>query len=874
MHDQRLGTAEWSDPEEFSRQHAFKEGMFWLGRSPVTGDPLGYADDRHVCLISGTRGGKGTTSIIPNLCAWPGSIVVVDPKGENATATAARRGNGSDFCAGMYQKVHVLDPFIAAQVDSGYRSSFNPLDELDADNPSTIDEAGRIADAIVVVNPESRDPFWDQSARSLVKGLILHVITDPFFEGRRNLVTVRHLITRGDHEGVALLQQSGEADIASAQALLWQAVATNQSFNGVLAGIGESMLNMAMHSAKQFESVLQVANRNTEFLDSPGMQLCVSSSSFRIAELKTDPAGVSIYLSLPQRYMGEHFRWIRMMITLVLNEMEAVSGDPAAGHPVLLCLDEFAGLKRMEVIENATAQIAGFGVKLLFVLQSLEQLKAVYKDNWETFLANAGLKLVFGVEDQFTRKYISDLIGETELIRRLETASETEGTSESTSEGSSVSRSSSQTTSRSQGHSETHGSSSSFGSSASRSNSMSLGTGESSSHSDSWKSMPFFMRDTAGVFRALSGSRQASSGYGQSSSRSITGGTSDSISSTDGTSESKSSSSTESASTGLSESASRSVSDTRGRTTGSTRGVNESLNKRPLITPDEVGRYFGRGDPTSTPFGLVLAAHGSPAIVQRPSYFNDNYFIGRFDPLPNHPPPEKFITKTIKLVDVDGGENPFRLMCSNYDIGGDPDGQILSLSPLHPRIESLNVTEGEAVEQGQVLGAIGVPYIGTYGDRRPAEYGLLKIRAPFRGTIEKIHHPAGSSMMDRRTILDIRVSVADIAQQSTVPVRDEIREFHRAEHPLWNALREHEYEVRKILSAAHEARRREEQLRGEQQQARQRELQEHEDKKRSIQAEIDSLKHKRAHRAKKTFNVLIGIIAALVVVVILMLVVK
>src|ERR1019366_7695840 len=108
-----------------------------------------------------------------------------------------------------------------------------------------------------------------------------------------------------------------------------------------------------------------------------------------------------------------------------------------------------AGLKRMEAIENAVAQIAGYGVKLFFSLQSLEQLKAVYKDNWETFLANSGLKVFFNVEDNFSRDYVSKLIGETEVIREVRSASD------STSESESLSRSASRSTSH--GVSETDG---------------------------------------------------------------------------------------------------------------------------------------------------------------------------------------------------------------------------------------------------------------------------------------------------------------------------------------------------------------------------------------------------------------------------------
>lgn len=581
MHDQRLGTAEWSDPEEFSRQHAFKEGMFWLGRSAQNGEPLGYTDDRHVCLVSGTRSGKGTSIIIPNLCLWPGSVVVVDPKGENATVTAARRGSGNDQCQGMGQRVHVLDPFKVAQVDPQYRSRFNPLDALDASDPRSLDEAGRLADAIVIQNPQSNDPFWDQSARALVKGLILHVLTDPMFEGRRNLLTVRELIARGDHEGVRILREElGERNPASAQALLWQGVCQNNAFGGKVAAVGENMASMIIHSSKQYESVLQVANRNTEFLDSPGMESVLCGSDFKLSDLKTDANGVSVFLSLPQRYMGEHFRWLRMMISLIITEMEAVPGQPTSGHRVLMCLDEFAGLKRMEVIESAVAQIAGYGLKLFFALQSLEQLKSIYKDNWETFLSNAGLKVFFGLEDHFSREYVSKLAGDTELLREL--------ASNSASRSVQVSHTSGTTSSTNWGSQDSSGVSS----------------------SDNWKSMPFFLRNTAGVIAMLTGERQAS--------KSTTFNTSTSSGGSDGSS------------------------DSQGTTTGSTssEGRNQTLHKRPLITPDEVGRYFGRidneHDPIYPGLGLVLITGKNPSPVQRSNYFDDHTFSDKYAEHPDH----------------------------------------------------------------------------------------------------------------------------------------------------------------------------------------------------------------------------------------------
>src|ERR1700722_20314157 len=437
----RIATAEWADQALVEKKYLSKAGDVWLGCSgsdrPV---PIGYTDDRHVCVVSGSRGGKGATSIVNNLILWPGSLCVVDPKGKNATITAARRGAGSQHCKGLGQSVQVLDPFKAAQIDDSLRSRFNPLDVLDPAKDETIDEAGRIADAVVVVH-ESNDPFWGESARTMVKGLILHVLTAPEYEGRRNLVTVRKLILRGDWESVEALRAAGETNIPPGHGLLWTGLSNNASFGGLVAGIGDSFTNMLLNSPKQFESVLQVASRNTEFIDSPAMQRCLEVSDFQLAELKTRSGGLSIYLCLPQRFMSTHYRWLRMMIALTVTEMEKVRGRPATGYPVLMLLDEFAGLKRMEVIENAVAQIAGYGVKLFFVLQSLEQIKAVYKDNWETFLANAGLKVFFNLEDHFSREYVSKLIVETEQIREVRSASD------SISESESISRSTSRSTS-------------------------------------------------------------------------------------------------------------------------------------------------------------------------------------------------------------------------------------------------------------------------------------------------------------------------------------------------------------------------------------------------------------------------------------------
>ena len=633
----RIATAAWADPDEVAERYAYRDGTIWMGRTASQEQvPLGYEDDRHVCLAGGSRGGKGTTGIIPALITWPGSVCVVDPKGENATITASRRGGGSRHAKGMGQSVKVLDPFQSAQVDDSLRGRFNPLDALDPEHEETIDEAGRLADAIVVIHEGGTvDPFWDESARAMVKGLLLHVLTAPQCEGRRNLITLRKLIARGDWESVEALKEAGEKDIPPSHGLLWTALVNNPAFDGLVAGIGDSFTNMLLNSPKQYESVLQVANRNTEFIDSPAMQRILGASDFQLSELKTRPEGLSLFLCLPQRYMSTHYRWLRMMIALTVTEMEKVRGRPAAGHPVLLVLDEFAGLKRMEVIEHAVAQIAGYGVKMFFVLQSLEQLKAVYKDNWETFLANSGLKMFFNLEDHFSRDYVSKLIGETEVVREVRSASD------STSESESTSRSTARSASETHGTSSSTGTSESEGTNRSVSKGQSWGVSKTKGKSWTWGESETYPWTPGLFFRHYGPNRTQGKSTSESLSTSTTKSESWNRSVSEGTSHGTSRSRTE----GTSESETTGVTETEGTTRGTsqsrTDGTSETIQKRALVTPDEIGQLFARVDDRARiaypGLALVVISGARPVALRRVNYYEDFQFMGLFDPHPDHP---------------------------------------------------------------------------------------------------------------------------------------------------------------------------------------------------------------------------------------------
>jgi len=553
----RLGTAQWADPDEVARQYAYHPGAFWLGKTLPAGRPVGIEDDRHVCVVAGTRAGKGASVLIPNLQRWPGSVVAVDPTGDVATETAAHRAKV------FGQKVFVLDPYGIADVDETYRASFNPLAMLDPGNRGVVRDAERIASSLVP--PDDKEEAWAQNgARRLLAALILHVLTAPEFEGRRNLVTVRELVYRGDTMMRDYLRAKGRVNIPSPFALLWSGMALNDRFNGQIAGAGEEFERMSKAAPAQWTGVHDVALSATNFINNEDMRDCLTGSDFDIASLKTDPKGVSLYLTIPSRDKVEDFRWLRLMITLLLTHMETIRSDPAAGHPVLFLLDEFAGLQKMDRLAAGIAEIAKYGVKLCIVLQNLGQLKNVYDEGWESFLANCGARIFFGVDDQFTREYVSSLIGETEIVRYTDAATE----------GSSTSSSSTDTK----------------GASTTRQESSSKSKG------DSYKRSILNLRDTVGILRRLSGNAMASDVTQTGSSE------------------------------GSATEESRAESATHGAERSSTR--TEQLFKRPLVTPDEVGKLFQRISDRSNPLYpgaaiCLLGDYPDPLMLRRVNYFDN-----------------------------------------------------------------------------------------------------------------------------------------------------------------------------------------------------------------------------------------------------------
>lgn len=411
LKQQAVPQARWQSPETILKSQALGYDPDNPGRKILVGALgsrlIGIEDNRHVLNVAGSRAGKSVT-LIGNMLFYRGSTIATDPKAELANVTAARR-------AALGQKVHILDPFgYASDTLAEYRASYNPLSVLTTDSLTIIEDAGLITEAIVIQPPNQKDPHWDESAKAFIEGIILHVATDPRYEGRRNLVTVRELIK----SALMLGEDGGDDDeppFALEQEMLENAVRLQQQDNtadlgGAIEGAARDFYE---RSERERDSVLSTVRRHTKFLDYTALRNVLRGHGFDLADLKRDPSGVSIYLCFPATRIEMSKAWLRIFINQLLDAMERDKTEPAA--PVLACLDEFPVLGYMRQLENAAGQIASFGVKLWVVLQDWNQGKALYGERWETFVGNAGILQFFGNNDLTTTEYISKKLGKTRV---------------------------------------------------------------------------------------------------------------------------------------------------------------------------------------------------------------------------------------------------------------------------------------------------------------------------------------------------------------------------------------------------------------------------------------------------------------------------
>ena len=356
-----------------------------------------FRQDGHILTCAPTGAGKGIGAVIPNLLDYPGSAFVLDFKGENYAVTArARRDAG--------QAVFLIDPFGISGAPS---HGMNWLDALDPEDPDVVALAGALAEMLVPVTGRETDPHWTETARELLRGLLIYVVGLP--SDRRSMSELRAILTGSEDEWAEVL-----ADM----------LADPLRGHRIVARTATAHLN---RPEKERGSVLSNLVRHTAWLDDPRLARAFNRSDFDLRDLKR--RRMTVYLALPPDRLRACLGFVRGFIGLALDAMTAIQGKP--NTRVAFFLDEFGQLGRMDSIADNITMLRGYGAQFWLFVQDLSQLKAVYP-RWQSFLANTTQQF-FGTADYDTAKYLSDALGQ--FTVRYHTSSQSAQTGFSTRPG-------------------------------------------------------------------------------------------------------------------------------------------------------------------------------------------------------------------------------------------------------------------------------------------------------------------------------------------------------------------------------------------------------------------------------------------------------
>jgi type IV secretion system protein VirD4 len=338
---------------------------------------VGIEPEKHALTVAGTRGGKGTTLIINNLLTYRGSVVVIDPKGENAAITARAR-------AAMGQNVLLLDPWGVVEKRYGEDSfpiaSYNILEELDINSSDYVDDLTYKTNALIL--KQSQDPHWDNSARALLSGLIDFSLR----KGWKDISNVRQILCLPNLVPVA------------SEAL------NNMPGDSIAC---RRLSQFLQDDSRENNSILSSARQQTLFIDSPILANNMSGkSTFKMEDLTRE---ATLYIVLPVDKITSYGRWLRLLLSDIIKTL---ARHPRTIHPKpVMFLDEFGTIGALEPIRQAYGLMAGLNMFLWVFLQDLNQLSRDYPNDWRTFISNSQAVSIYSAMDLKTGQHFAEMLG-------------------------------------------------------------------------------------------------------------------------------------------------------------------------------------------------------------------------------------------------------------------------------------------------------------------------------------------------------------------------------------------------------------------------------------------------------------------------------
>lgn len=371
------GSARWAgEPVLMSARLLTGEGVI-LGQSS-DGRYLRHNGPEHVKVVAPTRSGKGVGVVIPTLLTWPGSVLVYDLKSENWNVTAGYRAT---FSRTIYFNPN--DPRSA---------HFNPLLEVRRGDLEVRD-VQNIADMIVDPDGKGMSDHWAKTGHSLLVGTILHVL---YAEPDKTLAGVANLLSNPARTIVETLE------------LMMHATHTESGTHPVVAAAARDMLNK---SENERSGVLSTAMSFLSLYRDPIVARNTEDSDFEILDLMRKESPMSLYLVIPPSDINRLRPLFRLMINQICRRLTEELNPAGNKHRLLLMLDEFPALGRLDFFESALGVIAGYGIKAMLISQSTNQLDKTYGMK-NSIIDNTHVRVFYAPNTIETGEAVSRMLGQ------------------------------------------------------------------------------------------------------------------------------------------------------------------------------------------------------------------------------------------------------------------------------------------------------------------------------------------------------------------------------------------------------------------------------------------------------------------------------
>lgn len=432
------GSARWATKEDIKKADLLNtEGVYVGGwKDPKTGEEyyLRHNGSQHLLCLAPTRSGKGVCLVIPTLLSWAKSCVITDLKGELWALTSG------------WRKKHANNIVLRFEPASESGSiGWNPMEEIRLGTPYEIGDVQNLATMIVDPDGKGLKDHWQKTAQALLVGCILHLLYQ-----KKN----------GDI-GVASLPAVDAmlANPAMPVKELWQEMVTYGHVNGQNHPVvGQSAQDMLDRPDEEAGSVLSTAKSYLALYRDPIVASNVESSGFKVKDLMNQEKPVSLYIitqpadkvrlkplvrimiNMICRILAERMNFVETPVTKftivqkILRCIQGKSLTPVGGgrraqgeykHKLLMMLDEFPSLGKLEIIQESLAFLAGYGIRFYLIVQDIPQLlneESGYGRN-QAISSNTHIQNAFQPNSLETAQHLSKLTGQTTVVKEQLTVS-------------------------------------------------------------------------------------------------------------------------------------------------------------------------------------------------------------------------------------------------------------------------------------------------------------------------------------------------------------------------------------------------------------------------------------------------------------------